>query len=487
MHHSRPALASRWLLAALFVVAWASTGSRADQPDEPETSAREVGGRVAWLSGDGLDLIGDVWADVPFYSRAEHAFYLSAALRTTIAGTSGLDLAVRDLQYRADLGWRLTTGDGPGVVSVFLGQRGRELVDQPGGARAFYLAAGLESRNRHRAVASRTGLAFQWSFALGPVLQDSGVDAAAYLRGDARLRYGLKGGDGPFRAIVFEFKADALAGGGNLDGDWTFGPGFEWPMGERHRATLFAQYQRSDNPLGLQQDSWLVGLELVEGAPTDFPATTDQGGADLSGSLGVGAGDDSRVAGLFELRFDSPQFGRRLRAIFDVDANLVTGPTDDELYWRYDIGIERVRRRTTVGAYLYHRSNHRLAQTGNGFTSINVVEVGYQTLDWNRPGHRGKRHYFEYRVRLGYLINSDFGEDDDWNLRLGGRWGLPFRFAGGLPYLEFELDRGDVNAERWAIGLSPARNLDIALEVREDGQWYGADQTATLLSARYGF
>jgi len=496
--------AATWLvLAAIIALAPGTSASEPDPVDEPVPTDRPAGadlrdpvpvlaGRLAWLSADGLDLVADLEGEIPFLVRGTEDFWFDFGLRTAIEDTtSNLDFVVRDIDYFGDIGWR-TRGfaRGPGALSLFVGQRGKALVDVPGDAWVRYFAVGLESRRYRQPVTTSPGVDLQWRIAAGPVLDDRGIDADLYLRGNARLRFASGRPKGPRRAFAFDLRLDGLVEGGSLNADITFGPGFEIPTDDGRRILLFAHYQISENPLGIGEDAWLVGLEYAEGLRGSDEVSSSRSGGDLSGSIAWGAGSDERIAGQLFMRFLTPEFGRRMRFAVDVDANVLTSEDVDDLYWRYDVGLERVRRSTALGVYLYHRSNHRLSQTGSGFTSRNVIELGVETHTWTHAGRRPTRRgaKFDYRLRVGYLANSTFDEDPRWNLRAGVRWSLPIpHFGSTVPFVLYELEHGDIESSTLAFGVSPSRALDFQIEFRHDEQYFASDQRATLVTARYGF
>jgi hypothetical protein len=251
---------------------------------------------------------------------------------------------------------------------------------------------------------------------------------------------------------------------------------------------FFVHYQSSDHPLGLGEDAWLAGVEFAEGELSS--ARRSAPGPDVSGLVAAGAGSDERYSGRVYLRFHSPQFGKRLRATIDLDANLLTAEDVDDVYWRYDLGLERVRHRSSFGLYLHHRSNHHLGQSGEEFTGRNVFELGCESATWDDPGRRATRRgaRLDYRIRLGYLINSDFTDSSRLNLRAGFRWAIPVRALGGVvPYLLWDAEEGEVDSRRTGIGVSLSPRLDLQLERREDDQLFASERSATLFTARYGF
>ena len=113
----------------------------------------------------------------------------------------------------------------------------------------------------------------------------------------------------------------------------------------------------------------------------------------------------------------------------------------------------------------------------------------FETDDWYRVGRgsRGDRKALSGSARIGVLLESSFGEDDFWHARGGLRWTLLPKTDGPQPFVLVELEAGEVEREKFAIGLALARQLDLQLEYRSDDQYFGQDRTAYLLSAYYGF
>ena len=111
--------------------------------DEQPTS----GGRLMWDSGDELDLIADIWADLPHGLSNGRSLFLSLDLRTAIEkAESDFTFALRDVDYALEVGWRRPlTLFGGARLSLFAGQREKVLVDGVGAAHIRYLAAALES------------------------------------------------------------------------------------------------------------------------------------------------------------------------------------------------------------------------------------------------------------------------------------------------------------------------------------------------------
>jgi len=249
-----------------------------------------AGGRALWISGDELEFVGDLWADLAFPVTARDRAYVSVATRTTIEKTkSVITFEVHDLQYNFETGWRGTRGRL--VLSAFAGQRGKTLVDEVGKGWVRYVAAGIESPDPAHSPRRWSG-----ALALGPVLDDRSVDATAVVFGEwhGRLaRAGLRGAD-----VWFDVELDGLLQDGQLRADSALGPRLSLPAGNGLRASFFVHYLFSRNPLGLGEDGWVLGFSYEEDSggpqPANRPPTID-------GVLAVGAGG-GRTSGNFELR-----------------------------------------------------------------------------------------------------------------------------------------------------------------------------------------
>ena len=124
------------------VLAWAlNTPVSADPRDKPPA---ELGGSLAWLSSDGLDLVGDIRVELPFWYRDGNRVFLRLNTRMTIEDTaSNFQFIVRDLEYALDVGWRGLRGKlSGGPMTALVGQRGKEFVDVDGQPWVRYVAFG---------------------------------------------------------------------------------------------------------------------------------------------------------------------------------------------------------------------------------------------------------------------------------------------------------------------------------------------------------
>lgn len=431
---------------------------------------------MAWVLSDELDLVGDLWADVALPAGVRHSIFFGVDSRTSIErAQSDLTFGLRDLQSDLRAGWR----DERRGWTAFAGRRGRGAVDASGDAYVRYLAAGWETPGFRRYAAD--GARVRGRLAAGPVLAEHGVEAEAVVFGAAHGRLWRFGRRGP--SVEFDLGLDGLWHDGRLLADASAGPRLAFPVAGGRRASLFAHYQRSRNPLGLGDDAWLLGFAYEEGRP---PAEGAVPLPDIDGRMAL-AGGAGRTAGRLVLRFVSPAFLGGTRVSFLVDGNILTGDDVNELYYRYDLGLRREAGGMLVGAYFYHRSNHTLNSPNPRITSLNVLEAGIETPGWPAPAKAPRGHLrFDGSFRAGWLIDSTFGEDRRWNVRAGARLALS-ELAGRLvPYLLAEAETGDVSNHTLAVGAAVSPRVEIQLESREDDQWFGSDDSAVLLGVRYG-
>ena len=468
----------------------------APDSEHPERPGPTAGGRLAWVSSDDLDLVGDLWADVPFRLGPRSSLFVDVATRAVVEKTTEeLTFLVRDLDYIIDVGWRgpqSWTGDRP--VSYYVGQQGKERVDADGQPFLRYLGFGVEShgyryfeeqpfcrtddcRHRNRWV--------EWRVAGGPVIRQHEVEGDLVVHANARFW------PGPRRSKWLSMFRGDVGVNGFLDGadfraDVTIGPSLAVPIAGGRRFALFAHYQWSDNPLGIGTDALLVGFDYEEGAAG---RPVKLGAPEIGGNLSAGLGDGGRRYAQLELRVLTPPFARYWYAVADVDANVLTADDTGDLYYLYFVGLERFVGEFLAGAYFYHRSNHQLAEQNDTVTSLNVLEVGGETRDWWRAGPREIRHGWgtlDGRLRVGYLIDGSFGEQQRWHLRGGVRWTIPL---GGRvnPFILFQGELGDIRREAYAIGVSVPSAWDFQIEYRDDEQYFSSDRTVLLALARYAF
>jgi len=150
----------------------------------------------------------------------------------------------------------------------------------------------------------------------------------------------------------------------------------------------------------------------------------------------------------------------------------------------YHLGLERPLQQNIAGFYFYHRSNHQLDHSNDRITSINVVEGGIETEGWHDEGDRHALERWgrlDARARLGYLLDSTFGEQRRWHVRGGLRWRLPLGIGRVRPFVAVEAEAGDVERQSYALGASLCDTLSVRVEYRHDEQYFANDRTALLL------
>jgi len=485
---SRAATAACLLSTALGVAGSAEEETLPDPAAHPPEQAVS-GGRIIVDLADDLDLIGEMFADLPFAVGRRKSVFLGVEARTSISQKADkLAFRVRDLDYGLGLGYRDRAGWFAGLpVSVLVGQRGKLNVDSRGTAWVRFAGFGLESPG-HRTLAVDPGERLErvsWRFVAGPVFDESNVEADAIVRGDVRWYPGWAKINGRVR-FGLETKVDALIDGSRFLGDVSVGPAVALGAAGGRRALFFLVYQRSRNPLGIGHSAWLAGFEYAEGAHKG----TRQHPPEVDGMLSFGAGEDGQNSGQFRLDLLSPSFARHWRVAFVVDMNALTETGTNELYYFYHAGVERALDGFAVGAFFYHRSNHQVDRPNDRVTSINVAEIALQTDEWYRPGRKEVRRpfgKFDGRIAAGYLLTSTFGEDRRWHLRGGVRWRAPWGAERVGPYVRLDFETGDVERTAAGVGVSPFRSWDFEVTYRADDQFFGDDRHALLLTARYGF
>jgi hypothetical protein len=461
----------------------------AGRSDEPTGDAEgpTAGGRLIWDTSGELDLLGDLWADVPFRVARDTSLFLGIATRTNIRRpTSDLAFELRDLDHFVAAGVRSYPRPFRRLFgSLFVAEWGKSGIDQEGQAHVRFLGFGVETEGfRHNgprgAPAGFPRRRVEWRAAGGPVVAEQSVDADLAFMGGARFALGSLQGASPFE---FDLRVDGLLSGGRFDADISAGPAVAFAVRGGKRARLFAHYLSSNNPLGLGHSGVLLGFEYSGEAGTALEAPQ------IDGVLGAGGGE-GRVAGELKLRFLSPTFGPDLWAAFVIDVNVLTAEETTDLYYLFHVGLERRLKPGVVGVWLYHRSNHQLTEPNDRVTSLNVLEAGLESAAWHRTGRRPVHHRWgemDYRAAAGLLISSSFGEDRPWHLRAGARWALPLAAKKLAPFLYGLVETGDVDRRIWAAGISPATDLDLQVEYRNDPQYFARDYDVWLFMARYGF
>jgi hypothetical protein len=469
-------------LACLFLSVWIVVPVTSASDDRPT-----AGGRLMWDSGEELDLIADLWADLPRNLGNGDSIFFSLQMRTAIEkAQSDFTFALRDLDYSLELGWRRPfAGLRSSRLSLFAGQREKILIDAEGSAFIRYLGAGLESpgfRSYRPGEWERTA----WRLAAAPILQDHGIDADLLIRGEGRFRP-WPAASRLASAVALEFKFDGLLGNGEFDADISGGPGLVLPLASGNTMKFFAHYQTSRHPLGIGHSALLAGYEYSGRAGTGGGSRQPP---EIGGLIAAGAGGEERQAARFRLGVRTPPLAGELRIAFVVDANLLTAIDTNELYYFYHLGLERPLGRNITGIYYYHRSNHQLDRPNDRITSINVIEAGIETDGWHDWGNRrllGAWGRLDGRARFGYLLDSSFGEERRWHVRGGCRWIMPVAAGRFRPFIALEAEAGDIERQSYALGTALGSALSAQVEFRSDEQYFGRDRTALLLLVSYSF
>jgi len=452
----------------------------------PSAGAEQVpaiaGGRLSWVIGDELDLVGDLWAEIAIPGAGGESFFAIDSRTAIDKASSDLAFEVRDLEYALDFGWRRRSAALGGLVAGgFVGQRGKEFADADGQPFVRYLGAGLASRPDPDRALAAGGRSVGWELALGPVLDEREVAAEAVVSGRAR---GLIGGRGAGAGrLELRLEVAGLVHGGRFLADVEAGPGIAFGVGAGRSASLFAHYLRSRDPLSLLADGWLVGFAYEEQPGASRGPGTGRA-PDIDGRIAAGGGE-GRWLGQVLLRFLSPPFLRGVRGVIVVDGNILTADDTGDLYYLYHAGLERELAGLVAGGYFYHRSNHELAEVNERVTSLNVLEAGIESRQWQALPSRDGSGAFDARVRVGHLLDSSFGRNRRWHVRGGVRVRVPGGARPLIPYLAAEAERGDVQNDAFALGLVLADRTALQLERRTDDQLMSRDRSATLLTVRW--
>lgn len=428
-----------------------------------EASTPAASGGLAWLFSDELDLVGSMRARVPLAPPGRFEPYVELSAVTAIEKSVGnFTFDVRDLPYAVETGAEL------GAWTLFAGVRGVEGVDADDSRRITLVGGTWTAPSR----TWKQGRAFvEGRAGLAAVVDERGLeaDAEATLRAQAGLRTGRL-------AWGLDLRADALIDGSRAQSDVEAGPRLTFDLGDGRTFSLFAHGLRSRHPLGLRASGVLVGFEAAEAGLPRGASRPDL--PDLRGTIAAGAGGEDRRSGRLRLAILSPGWASRWRALLDVDANVLTAVDTGELYYLYDVGVERAGTRWALGGYFHHRSNHVLAEENPiGVTSRNVVELGLESSGWTAPASARR---FDARVRVGALIDSSFGESRRWNLRAGAR--LAGRAWGrAVPWVSVDVEEGDASARRAAAGLGFEPGFELRADYRREEQFFGSDDSAFTL------
>ncbi|HUC44045.1 MAG TPA: hypothetical protein VMR65_08405 [Candidatus Sulfotelmatobacter sp.] len=459
---TRSARAAAAALSALLV---AMASAAADEPPAPEAS-----GALSWIDSDKLDLVGVLAARVPVATCGPYEAVVDASAVTAIRKTTAeATFLVEQVGYRLELGARRSLPD-RGAVTFGVEERGAVLVDAAGRARVRLVTAGWETQGARLAVGPSG-----WSGGIegGVAISHDAVDVTGSLGGRVRWLHPvgslLVGVDGD---------ADALLGV-DRGADVSAGALAELPLGGDRRLGLTLRWLHGRNPLGLLTDGVMAGFDVTQGiaAPAARPVPPE-----VSGLVAGGGGDASALARLL-VRVASAPFLQGTFVAAEVDANVLTASTGNELFYLYDAGVAHPVGRLIAGGWFYHRSNHLLDHPNDTVTSINVFEGGIETPGYGKaePGlPLGAAGGLDARLRAGWLASSAFGEDVRYNVRGGLRWSSPDLSPDVRLYVAFEFESGDADRAIAAIGTSLPRGWDVRIETRHEEQLFGREDRSLM-------
>ena len=465
------------MLASAPIIASPAEDAGPPQTPPPEPPAFLVdrlaaGVSASWYSSDSLRYLTRVHFDFPFFVARHKGLYVRGALSSSISRIENrkyFRLEVEDVDYLFEAGARdyLT----PRVaVAIFAGQQGSDNLDRAGSAHARYLGLGAQSSTFPRpGGASR----FDWNLNVGSVLQTQQIDAHWMVRGDAlwdalRLEHSSVGLDLSF---------DSLIEAGRWETDWWSGPRWSFDLNNGIRASLFARYLHSRNPLGVGASGLQLGFSYAEGAyrgahTGPFP--------DVRGILAAGYGDDRSPATL-DVHAVSPPFhiaGRPSLIAIGVDANTLVGRGPDEAWYDLSGAVEsEVSARLVASAGVRHRSFHVLGESSSASRDLNLLEAVVHSPGWdfsNRtPGSLVPEAVERWPGRVDWIagaswvISSSLAADPRWLGSAGAQWTLP-RLGRVQPFLLGSGDFGEVSRIRLAAGIALPIDMTITAEYRRE-------------------
>lgn len=446
-----------------------------------------AGASLGYFTTDRSRILTEIHFDFPFVLIRQKSLFILGSLQTSTFKTGSRvrigSFEAQDLEYRIEAGARDYLSNRV-AIAAFVGQQGREQLDRPGSRQLRYAGLGFESAGFPRPGGDSR---FEWRLALGPAFQSQGVDADAVVRGAFlfdlwRGHRSTLGLDGSFDSI-FE----------SLQGRTEFrvGPRWTFPLPNGIRATLFSEWIRGRNPLGIEALGWNFGFKYAEGAyagPHTLPLP------DVRGVLAFGRGT-SRGTGRFDLDLSSPALriaSKPLRLFANLDADVLAGTGFDTLFFIARAGAEAgILPRLLVGPSIYHRSNHARGQAAAGATSLTIVQATLRTAGWeyaNRlpgvltpdPGTSWTDR-MEFSVSPGLITDSSFEQRRSWDLQAGARYDLLPRPRKVVPFLRVFREWGDVHRREASIGFATVQNLVIEVQYRRDDQYLGSDLSDVFL------
>lgn len=478
-----------------------------DAPAPPHESRKYLldrlaaGASLGYFNAGPSSILSEIHFDFPYLVIRRKSLYVRGSLQTlTVRTGSGLTLDNYDDSFRAqDIDYIVEAGardylNNRIAIAAFIGQEGREQLDQPGTLYLRYVGLSFESVGFPRPGGPSR---WEWRLAIGPAIGREVIEADAILDGAVIWdvwrgeRYSL-GVDGSFKSVFDDLHGQT---------EYRVGPRWTFPMRNGIRAALFAEWIRGRNPLDvtLGAQGWNFGFKYAEGAYSE-PHT--EALPDVRGVLSLGRGE-SRGLGRFALDLSSQEMhvGASPAWIFaSLDANAVAGTGVDNLFYVAAAGIDaEVHPRAVFGPRLYHRSNHTVGESSSGSRSLNMVQLSLRTPGWEYtdrlPGRLmpGPDERWSDRIEAslapGLVTDSSFSEGRSWNLQAGARIDLVPRARAVVPFARLygEWGRGDVDRREVSIGISTRQNLVVELSYRRDDQLFGRDHRDVFLTVSLFF
>lgn len=451
-----------------------------------------AGASFGYFSADTLDFLAQIHFDFPFLVARQKGAYVRGSLSSSISSIQGgissqsLSFRVEDIDYLFEAGARDYLSSRI-AVAAFLGQQGSENLDRPGSAWIRYAGLGAQSASFPRPGGDST---FDWNLELGAVLDETGLskDADWTLRGDVlwdallleRSRLGL------------DLSFDSLVLSGDWRSDWRAGPRWSFDLSNGIRASLFAQYIHSRNPLGVGADGVQIGLNYSEGAYRAGGRSSSL--PDVRGTLALGAGVD-RYPSLFDVEAVMPPFtvwGRPSRVYVDLETNSLVGKGNDSFHFRTESGMDVSFTPSIVGGVSFeHRSYHRLAKETSNVSELNLLRAGVRSPGWEfsdrSPGRlipdaRSRRPFrLEWLAQAEYLLSSTLRGNGGWLGHAGVRLDLPSPGVGFTPFVLADVERGAADTLRAGVGLTLPVDMTVSAEYRMEDQLRTRDKSETLL------
>ncbi len=490
---------------------WSAETGPDEPPASPETPVSETpappaaqtpprffidrlaaGGSFGYYTSDRLRYLSEIHFDFPFLVVRQQGAYLRGSLSSSISRINGflesdsLSFRVEDVDYDFEAGARdyLT----PRIaIAAFLGQKGSENLDRPGSAWARYAGLGVQTATFPRPGGEKD---FDWNLSVGKVFSRRGLEKGADWRVEGDMLWdALRFEDS---SVGLDLSFDSLVADGDWQSDWRSGPRWSFDLQNGIRASLFARYIHSRNPLGVGTSGWQFGLDYSEGAyrtPREGPFP------DVRGRMEIGAGSDRSPAAL---RVESifPPFhiaGRDSRILLSTEANSLVGRGPDTFQTNLGAGLawDALDWMTAEGLF-EHRGYHTLSEDIPFVAELNLISVEARSPGWEwedrtpwRLDPRGSRAWpgsLAWHGRSGWLLSSTDSGRDRWSAGAGARWDLPEFAPEWRPFVIADAEFGASERRRYAIGIATPVEMTISAEYRSDHDLASADPTEYLLS-----